>query len=102
MGIVPDRFACSVTLTPDGTPESVTISNAWWKPVDIKLMHEFNLQSTATRIMVPDHELNPASNGREIRAEDRITVAGVAYNVAHARLKTVRTAWECFVQKEMI
>ncbi|WP_157606139.1 hypothetical protein [Schlesneria paludicola] len=61
----------------------------------------FNLQGNETRINIPDHELNPMENGREIRPGDQICVTGVNYIVLSTRLASVRTVWECLCRKEM-
>lgn len=102
MGIVPERFAATVTLTPDYDNESVSVYNAWFKPMDVKMdtYGGIALQGDETRIMVPDHELNPAGNGREIVTGDYITVGTTVYVVRVSRLKTVRTVWECICRKE--
>lgn len=104
MGIVPEKVAATVVLKPDGSATSVSISNAWLKPLKVSYQTYggVNLQGNETLIKVPDHELNPTGNGREIRANDRITVSGVAYNVISTRLMSVRTVWECLVRKELV
>ena len=72
--------------------------------MDVRLSahHGLYLQGNETRIKIPDHELNPARNGREIRPNDRISVDGDDYNVITARLMSVRTVWECIVRKEIV
>ncbi|WP_397568527.1 hypothetical protein [Schlesneria sp. T3-172] len=104
MNLVPGRFAAEVTLLPDGPlPVTTNVAQAWFKSLDVTLSNygNLNLQGDETLIKVPDHELNPAGNGREIRPRDRIVVAGTAYRVLSARLMSVRTVWECVVRKEL-
>ena len=104
MGIIPDRMAASITLGPDTpTPITIRVFNAWMKPMTVRLSTygELNLQGDETLIKVPDHELNPALEGREIRARDQIVIGTTTYRVLSARLKTVRTLWECTCRKEM-
>lgn len=104
MGIVPERVAATVTLKPRGTTETVSVYNAWFKPLAVNLTNYggMNLQGDETRIRIPDHELNPAGNGREINTSDKITVDSVVYVVMNARLMTVRTVWDCVVRKEIV
>lgn len=105
MGIVPEKLAASVTLLPDSTsPITVNIFNAWLKPMTVRLSTygELNLQGDETIIHVPDHELNPADQGRELRARDRIVIGHSTYLVLFTRLKSVRTVWECTCRKEII
>lgn len=103
MGLVPDKFACTVTLTPDTSATSVSIAGAWWKPVDVRMAaySGINIQGDETRIRIPDHDLNPAANGRIIRPRDKITVGGVDYRVLMASLRSVRTVWDCLCRKDM-
>lgn len=104
MALIPGRFAAQVTLLPDGpSPVTVNVYNAWFKPLDVTLSDygNLNLQGDETLIKVPDHELNPAGNGREIRPRDLIEVAGTMYRVRSARLMSVRTVWECVARKEL-
>lgn len=105
MGIVPEKVTATVVLLPESnSPTTITIYNAWLKPLDMRFptYGGVNIQGDETRIKIPDHELNPAANGREIRQNDRITIGGVAFNVKMARLMSVRTVWECLVQKEIV
>ncbi len=98
MNLVPNRCPATVILTPDYTARTITVYNAWLKPMDAKLnaYGGVMVQGDETIIHVPDHELNPTSTTNyEIRPRDNITVNGVTYNVISSRLKTVRTNWEC-------
>src|SRR4051812_48465328 len=92
MGIVPEKVTATVTLTPDGTSTSVSIGGAWFKPMNVAMSAygAVNLQGDETRINIPDHELNPASNGREIRPRDKIVVGSTTYCVLSAMLRSVR------------
>ena len=103
--IVPEKWVATITLLPESpSPTTITINNAWFKPMDVQLSSygSLALQGDETKIKIPNHELNPAANGRQIRPNDRITISGVAYNVLTTRLMTVRTVWECICRKEMI
>ena len=105
MSLIPGKFAARLTLLPDSlAPVTVNVNNAWFKPLDVTLSEygNLNLQGDETLIKVPDHELNPAGNGREIRPRDQIEVAGATYRVRSARLMSVRTVWECVARKELI
>ncbi len=105
MTIVPEKVRATVTLMPDSlSPTTVQVFNAWLKPMSVKLAAygALNLQGDETLLKVSDSELNPAGNGREIRARDRIVVGTTTYVVLAATLKTVRTVWECVVRKEMV
>jgi hypothetical protein len=103
MSIIPNRVPVNLTLTPDFTSTTVSISNAWLKPLDVKLQNYggVNLQGDETLIKVPDHELNPSFNGREIRPRDTIVVGADTYLVIWARITTVRTVWECLCRKQL-
>lgn len=104
LGLVPEKLPASVTLLPDGpSPTTVRVFNAWLKPLSVRLSTygDLNLQGDETAIHLPDHELNPAGEGREIRARDRIVIGNSTYLVLSARLKTVRTVWECTCRKEI-
>ena len=104
MGLIPEKVNATITLLPDSaSPTSVTIRSSWMKPMDVRLTTYggVNLQGDETRINIPDHELNPTDNGREIRPRDQICVSGVNYIVLSARLASVRTVWECLCRKEM-
>ena len=104
MGLVPGKMTAIVTLMPDSnTPTNFNISNAWLKPMDIRLESYagVHLQGNETRIKIPDQELNPNGEGREIRSRDSIQVSGTTYRVLVARLVAVRTVWECLCRKEM-
>ena len=104
IGIIPDKLAASITLLPDSpSPVTINVFNAWRKPMNVRLSNygHLNLQGDETVIKVPDHELNPAGEGREIRARDQIVVGGTVHRVLSARLMSVRTVWECTCRKEM-
>ncbi len=104
MVIVPEKRAAVLTLLPDSpSPIVVSVFNAWLKPVDVNLSQygNLNLQGNETRINIPQNELNPASNGREIRARDQIVIDGTTYTVLAASLKSVRTRWECVARKAL-
>lgn len=103
INLIPDRLPARVVLLPDSSsPVSVNVYNAWFKPLDVSLSNygNVNLQGDETLIKVPDHELNPASNGREIRPRDQIEIAGMTYRVRSARLVSVRTVWECVARRD--
>lgn len=104
MAIVPEKVSATVTLAPDSlSPVVVQVFNAWCKPVRVRLSRygQLNMQGDETLINVPDHELNPASNEREIRARDQIDVRGATYRVLSTQLTAVRTVWECTCRKEI-
>jgi hypothetical protein len=105
MAIVPERISAAVVLSPDSvTPATVAIASAWLKPLDVSLSEygNLNLQGDETRIKIPDYQLNPNNEGREIRARDRIIVNGTNYRVISATLTTVRTVWDCVARKELV
>lgn len=105
MGLVPEKLTAVVTLRPDSmSPTVVTSRNSWIKPLDVDLSNYdgTHLQGNELRIKIPDQELNPENNGREIRPNDRVAIDGVNHNVLTARLMSVRTVWECVCRKEMI
>jgi hypothetical protein len=103
MSIVPNRVAATLTLTPDFTPTTVNVSNAWLKQMDVKLQvyGGVNLQGDETLIKIPDSELNPSINGREIRPRDTIAIGTDKYLVIWARMTTVRTVWECVCRRQI-
>ena len=104
MSLVPGRISAVVTLLPDSaSPTTVNIFNAWLKPMDVRLSAygNLNLQGDETIIKIPDSELNPTSNGREIRSRDQITIGGTHYRVVSARLMSLRTVWQCVARKEI-
>ena len=102
MGIVPEKRAATLTLLPDSaSPVTVNVFNAWLKPMDAKnsAYGNLNLQGDETRVNIPQSELNPINNGREIRARDQFLIEGATYIVLMATLRSVRTRWECVVRK---
>ena len=104
MSIIPEKLSATVTLLPDGpAPVTVTVFNAWLKPVECSLSNNggLNLEGDETLIKIPDHELHPAEERRTIRARDQILIDGINYRVSSARLMTVRTVWECRCRKEL-
>jgi hypothetical protein len=104
MGVVPEKLAAVVTLLPDSaSPMTVQIFNAWLKPMNVTrtIYGQLNLQGDELLIKIPQHELNPNNDGREIRVRDQIVIGGTTYRVLMSTLKTVRTVWECVVRKEM-
>ena len=104
IAIVPEKLSVLLTLLPgSAVPTTVKVNNAWFKSMDIRLTAYggVNLQGDETRIRIPDKELNPAGNSREIRPRDTIAVGSDVYQVITARLMTVRTIWDCVVRKEM-
>lgn len=103
MSLVPQKIPATVTLSVDGASVTISVFNAWFKPINVRstVYGNVTLQGDETTIKIPDAELNPANNGREIRPRDTIVVSGETYNVLAARLMTVRTVWECLVRKEM-
>jgi hypothetical protein len=105
MGIVPERFTATVTLLPESiSPTVLTCYQCWFKPVNVTFATYGNvaIQGDETLLKVPDDQLNPANNGREIRPRDLITVDGIGYNVISARLMSERTVWECLVRKSIV
>ncbi len=104
ISLIPGRLSAVLTLLPDSaTPVTVNVFNAWLKPMDVHLSAygNLNLQGDETMIKIPDSELNPTSNGREIRSRDQITIGGTNYRVVSARLMSVRTVWQCVARKEI-
>ena len=104
IALVPEKRSAVLTLLPDSaSPQSINVSNAWLKPMNVSLRPygSLQLQGDETRINIPQHELNPASNGRELRARDIIVMDGIKYRVLIATLKSIRTRWECVVRKEI-
>ena len=104
MSLVPGRLAALITLLPDSaSPVTVNVFNAWLKPLDVHLSvyGNLNLQGDETIVKIPDSELNPANNGREIRSRDQITIGLTNYRVVSARLMSLRTVWQCVVRKEI-
>ena len=104
MALVPEKRTAVLTLLPDSpSPITVNAFNAWLKPMDVRLSSYggVNLQGDETRIKIPDHELNPGNNGREIRPRDAIVMDGTSYTVIAARLTCIRTVWECIVRKDI-
>ncbi len=107
MQIVPERKAAVVTLNPDHVTleETVNISGAWIKHYTSGYVTASGarIEGAGTIINIPDHQLNPAGNGREIRQDDRIVFLGQTYVVASAGadLTSHRTRWECVVSKIM-
>ena len=104
MSLVPGKLAVVLTLLPDtASPITVTVSNAWLKPLDVHLSvyGNLNLQGNETIVKSPDSELNPTGNGREIRSRDQITIGAINYRVVSARLRSLRTVWQCVVRKEI-
>lgn len=102
LGMIPNTTAATIVLAPDSeAPTTVTVSHAWLKPLDVQFTSEggLHLQGDETRIKIPDTELNPAVNGRELRPRDNIIIDGQTYNVLTARLMSVRTVWDCVVRK---
>lgn len=103
--LVPNRGIAVVTLdanTPN--PVTVTCSNAWIKQTrgGLSQYGAMFVEQDKTVIKILDSELNPAGNGRQIRARDKITFGGENYVVTAegGNLKSVRTVWDCVVQKE--
>jgi len=100
----------TLTTTFSGVPwyvnDSVVINvyNAWIKQTTggLSPYGTANVEQDKTIIKIPDIELNPAYNGRNIRARDKITFGGVNYRVTSGggNLKTDRTVWDCEVQQE--
>ena len=104
MVLVPEKRPALLTLLPDSSsPITVNVFNVWIKPLDVRLSTygDVNLQGDETRIKIPDHELNPGNNGREIRTRDTIVLDGTSYTVIVARLISIRTVWECIVRKDI-
>lgn len=102
MGVVPEKRSATVTLLPDSaSPVTVNVVNAWLKPMDVtnSAYGNLNLQGNETRINIPQSELNPDNNQREIRARDQIVIEGTTFIVVMATLKSVRTRWECIARK---
>ena len=102
MGIVPEKRPATLMLLPDSaSPVTVNLFNAWLKPMDVKnsVYGNLNLQGDETRINIPQCELNPTNNAREIRPRDQIVIDGVTYVVLLATLRSVRSRWECVVRK---
>jgi len=104
IGLIPGKLPAVLTLLPDSaSPDTVKVFNAWLKPMDVDLSTygNLNLQGDETMIKIPDSELNPASNGREIRSRDQIAIGRTNYRVVSARLMSLRTVWQCVVRKEI-
>lgn len=111
MGVIPERGPATIYLSPDSSvsaprpPETVNVYNAWEKPIAGKLQDygHVHIQGDETLIKVPDHELNPTGNGREIRTRDKILWKGQLFIVTYVgtTLKTVQTQWECVCRKDM-
>ncbi len=104
INLIPGKLTAVLTLLPDSpTPVTVNVSNAWLKPMDVHLSAygNLNLQGNETIVKIPDSELNPNGNGREIRSRDQITIGVTNYRVVSARLMSLKTVWQCVVRKEI-
>lgn len=101
-------FAATVTLLPSSnSPVSLTCSNCWWKPLDVKLVTYNNvmIESLDRLIHIPAEAINSsgavsAAPARWIRELDTIVAGGVTFVVKTSRLISVSSVWECLV-KEM-
>ena len=105
IGIVPEKLVARITLLPDTvSPTTITVFHAWLKPLQVRLTRygQLNLQGDETLIKIPDDELNPVGNGREIRPRDQIVINSTNYRVLAVRLMSVRTVWECLCRQELV
>lgn len=99
--VVPERFPATVTLNPGHATleEEVEISSAWSKDYSsaYATYNQVNVEGASMIIKIPNIELNPANNGREIREGDLILFRGETFKVTGGGglLKSLRTRWEC-------
>ena len=105
--LIPETGTAVVVLDARTTsPTTVTCYGCWIKQeqggLGLAPFGNVNVEQDKTTIMIPDSQLNPASNGRNIRAGDTITFEGGSYRVTSmgGGQKTVRTVWSCDVQQE--
>lgn len=107
--LIPDdpklRGPATIVLKPlaPARKETVTVTDAWIKPISGKMVQysQFNISGDETLIHIPDSQLNPGNEGREIRSDDQIVFNGIRYNVTAAgtTLKTLQTDWVCVCKK---
>lgn len=99
--VIPERYPAVITLNPGNSTitETLTAQGCWIKPISGKLQKygDMYVQGDQTLIKVPDDQLNPTNNGRQIRTGDSIVFRGSTYNVTQAgtTVKSVLTTWEC-------
>lgn len=103
-GLIPNREAVTVTLQRPEGATTVSISNAWRKPVKYDRIVNLGL-AIGTQVEewhIPDSELNPDAAGLELKpSNDSITDSdGSVYVVLASQLKTLRTVWVCLCQKQ--
>lgn len=104
-GLIPNRESVSVFLSrPGGESETITVSDAWRKPtkIDRIIAMGFAAGSRIEEWHIPDSQVNPDANGREIKpSNDSITdSAGDVWVVLHSELRTLRTVWVCTCQRQ--
>lgn len=104
--LIPNKGPATLTLiTRSDTPTTITVQvyNAWMVQEDDTLTDygRVRIEGSKTMIMIMDAELNPQSNGREIRPKDRIQFGGFTWAVTQggAKRSTVDTVWKCDVDK---
>jgi hypothetical protein len=103
--LIPEKGKAVVTLNArTASPTVVTCYDCWIKRETGGLADfgRVNVEQDKTVIKIPDKQLNPAGNGRNIRAGDTITFGGDTYRVTSvtAGRMTSRTVWDCGVQQE--
>ncbi|MFO0919442.1 MAG: hypothetical protein U0872_14175 [Planctomycetaceae bacterium] len=103
-GLIPNREAVTVSLQRADGVTTVSIDNAWRKPVKYDRIVNLGL-AIGTQVEewhIPDSELNADGAGREIKpSNDSIEdSSGSVYVVLASQLKTLRTVWVCLAQKQ--
>lgn len=89
--------AVTLILTRGEEQERVAIANALQQPLSRSLATRSNVQIEGDEVVwnVSEAELNPSSNGRDIRFGDIVEVSETErYRVVMARRVTLKTRWE--------
>lgn len=103
--LISEKGVAVVTLNARTATTTVVTCYDCWLKQERGGLSEFgrvNVEQDKTILKIPDKQLNPTGNGRNIRAGDTITFGGQSFRVTSVGggLTTARTVWDCEVQQE--
>lgn len=101
--VVDDTFAVTLTLFRSAGNTTVPITAAQRVPVG-RNMNSYAgvlLSGDETIWHIPNNQVNPAANGREIRINDEITHGTTVYIVNGLTLAVLGTIWSCVCRNKL-
>ncbi len=103
VNVVDDTVEVTVRLFRNGETDVITVPNSQREPIGRGMTNYagYMLMGDESIFHVAHSQLNPNTEGREIRVQDEIVHGNVTYIVQSVSLRTLGTRWACVCRNKM-